>query len=155
MAKLDLNTVLNKFICTDRQHHNLLEKQVSKGTLHRSQHRILLYIYKCKEAPTQKQIAEVFEISSAAVAVMLKKLESSGYIRRVAEKNDMRFNRVTVTGKGEKTLLETKTLVDEVDSYMFKNFSDNELEIFYNCLEKIQNNLSEFERKDSNNEKMV
>ncbi len=155
MDKLDLNTVLHKFISTDRQHHTLLENQVSKGTLHRSQHRMLLYIYKCKEAPTQKQIAEFFEISSAAVAVMLKKLEASGYIGRVAEKNDMRYNRVTVTEKGEKTLLDTKALVDEVDSYMFKNFSDNELEIFYNCLEKIQNNLSEFERKEKEDEAMV
>lgn len=148
MNKLDLNAVLHKFISTDRQHHTLLEKQVSKGTLHRSQHRMLLHIYKCKEMPAQKEIAEFFEISPAAVAVMLKKLESSGYIKRVAEKNDMRFNRVTVTEKGEKTLLETKALVDKVDEYMFKNFSDGELENFYKCLEKIQNNLSDFERKE-------
>lgn len=153
MERIDLNTVLHKFISTDRQHHTLLEKQVLKGSLHRSQHRMLLHIYKCSEPPTQKELAEFFEISSAAVAVMLKKLESAGYIERAVQKNDMRFNRVILTEKGEKTLKDTKVLVDQVDSHMFKDFSDEEFASFYRCLEKMQKNLSEFERKE--NESMV
>lgn len=145
---ITIDTVLHKFISTDRLHRTLLEKQVLKGSLHRSQHRVLLHIYKCEKAPTQKEIAEFFDISSAAVAVTLKKLEASGHIRREAEKNDMRFNRIYVTEKGEKTLKDTKALVDEVDFFMFKNFTDDELKAFAECLEKMQNNLREFDGKD-------
>ncbi len=145
---ITIDGVLHKFISTDRLHRTLLEKQVSKGSLHRSQHRMLLYVYKCENAPTQKDIAKHFEISSAAVAVILKKLEASGYIKREAEEKDMRFNRITVTEKGEKTLKDTKKLVDEVDFYMFRNFSEEELSVFCGCLEKMQDNLTEFERKD-------
>ena len=150
-----IDSVLHKFISTDRLHRTLLEKQVSKGSLHRSQHRVLFYIYKCKYMPTQKEVADHFEISSAAVAVMLKKLEASGYIHRVSQKDDMRFNRIKVTKKGENVLNATKKLVDEVDFKMFENFSLQESEIFYVCLAKMQNNMLDFERKEKDNEKMV
>ena len=153
MERIDLNTVLHKFISTDRQHRTLLEKQVSKGSLHCSQHRMLLHIYKCSEPPTQKELAQFFEISYAAVAVMLKKLEGAGYVKRAVQENDMRCNRVILTEKGEKILKDTKVLVDQVDSNMFKDFSLEEFASFYKCLEKMQKNLSEFERKD--NESMV
>ena len=145
---ITIGSVIHKFISTDRLHRTLLENQVSKGHLHRSQHRVLLYIYKCENPPTQKEIATHFEISPAAVAVMLKKLEASGYIQRVSQKDDMRFNRINVTEKGEKILNDTKALVDEVDLFMFKDFSSEELQAFYKCLEKMQNNLIEFEGKD-------
>lgn len=150
-----IDSVLHKFISTDRLHRTLLEKQVSKGSLHRSQHRVLLYIFKCEEMPTQKEIAQHFEISSAAVAVMLKKLEASGYIQRVSQKDDLRFNRIAVTEKGKSVINATKKLVDEVDFQMFENFSSDELEIFYSCLEKMQENLLKIERKEKDNEKMV
>lgn len=150
-----IDSVLHKFIGTDRLHRTLLEKQVSKGGLHRSQHRVLLYIYKSENMPTQKEVAEHFEISSAAVAVMLKKLEASGYIQRVSQKDDMRFNRIKVTEKGETVLNATKKLVDEVDFKMFENFSSEELESFYSCLEKMQENLLKIERKEKDDEKMV
>ena len=150
-----IESVIHKFISTDRLHRTLLENQVSKSNQHRSQHRVLLYIFKCENAPTQKEIAKHFEISPAAVAVMLKKLETSGYIRRETEEKDMRYNRITVTEKGRKILKDTKVLVDEVDFFMFKDFSPEELRFFYGCLEKMQNNLNEFERKEMDNETMV
>ena len=149
---MDINKVIEKFIATDRLHHTLLEKQVSKGSLHRSQHHFLLYIYKSGRPLTQKEIAEHFEVSPAAVAVALKKLENSKLVIRDASKEDMRCNRVRVTEKGIKTLQETKTLVDKVDSNMFKDFSAEELTLFYQCLEKIQKNLSEYDQLDGGNE---
>jgi DNA-binding MarR family transcriptional regulator len=154
---MDINTVIQKFISTDRLHHTLLEKQVSKGSLHRSQHRILLYVYKSSAPLTQKEIAEHFEVSPAAVAVALKKLEASGYIKRDTKKRDMRCNSVTVTKEGERILFQTKALVDKVDSRMFEDFSSEELTAFYGCLEKMQKNLNEFDARDGgkNSEKMV
>ena len=141
-------TVLHKFISIDRQHHTLIEKQVSKGSLHRSQHRLLLYAFKCKEPPTQKEIANFFGISYAAVTVIISKLEASGHLKRVAQTDDMRSKRIVLTEKGIRTLEATKALVSEVDAYMFKDFSQEELDIFFKCLEKIQNNLSEFEKEE-------
>ncbi len=146
--KVDINTVLHKFINTDRLHHTLLEKQVAKGSLHRTQHRMLLHIFKSPEPLSQKELASFFEVSPAAIAVSVKKLENAGYIKREVLKDDMRFNKITVTEKGKETLLQTKALVDKVDTNMFKDFSEEELLSFYACLEKIQKNLNDFDLKD-------
>ena len=43
---------------------------------------ILMYLTRCTTTPSQKDIAKHFEISAAAVAVSLKKLEAGGYIKR-------------------------------------------------------------------------
>ncbi|MBE7092766.1 MAG: MarR family transcriptional regulator [Clostridiales bacterium] len=146
--KVDINTVIHKFISADRLHRTLIEKQVAKGSLHRTQHRLLLHIYKSEEPLSQKELASFFEVSPAAIAVSVKKLEKGGYIKREALKDDMRFNKITVTDKGKEILFKTKALVDEVDTHMFKDFSEKELLLFYNCLEKMQKNLNDFEQEE-------
>lgn len=156
VQKVDINTVIHKFISTDRLHHTLIEKQVAKGSLHRTQHRLLLHIFKSEEALSQKELADFFEVSPAAIAVSVKKLEKGGYIKREVLKDDMRFNKITVTDKGKDILFKTKTLVDEVDAHMFKDFSKEELLLFCECLEKMQKNLNDFEQNEVNkDEKMV
>ncbi len=153
----DFNTVLQKFICTDRQHHRLLDKQASKGGLHRGQNMMLRRISECSSPPTQKELASFFEISNAATAVMLKKLEQGGYIVRKAQRSDMRINRITITEKGMEALNNTRRSIRTLDEQMFKDFSKEEFASLYGCLEKMQRNLTEFEInnfKGDNNEKM-
>ena len=72
-------TVMKNFILTDRMHRRLFENRTAVMGVHRSQHRILMYLAKRNEAPAQKEIAEQFDVSPAAVAVTLKKLEDAGY----------------------------------------------------------------------------
>ncbi|MBR2861630.1 MAG: MarR family transcriptional regulator [Clostridia bacterium] len=146
----ELETVLRKFISIDRQHKRLLESQVKKGGMHRSQHRLLLHVYKSPTAPTQKDLAEFFDISSAAVARSCKALEKQGYISRSADEKDSRANCLTVTEAGVEILEKTKSLVFKVDEKMFAGFSEEEFGQFFSCLEKMQKNLNEFEAGDEN-----
>lgn len=141
------NVLLKKFIALDREHHRLLEKEVGASGMHRSQHAMLLYIRRCSHAPTQKELADFLLISPAAVAVTIKKLETAGYVERKSDKNDSRRNSVTLTEKGERILLDTKKLVDAVDRRMFEGFTPEEHEVFTRCLDKMQKNLSEFEKE--------
>ena len=147
---IELETVLRKFISVDRLHKRLLEKQVAKGGMHRSQHRMLLHIYKSPQPPTQKELAEFFDISSAAVARSCKNLESQGYIQRTAKEKDSRANYLTVTAAGREILEKTKSLVFQVDEKMFADFSEEEFAQFFACLEKMQKNLNEFESGGEN-----
>ena len=58
------STVLRSFIMTDRIHRRLFEKKMASIGVHRSQHRILMYLFKKQpEAPSQKEIAEQFDIN--------------------------------------------------------------------------------------------
>lgn len=148
------NTLLKKFIALDREHHRLLEREVGASGMHRSQHAMLLYVKRCSHAPTQKELAELLLISPAAVAVTIKKLETAGYVERKSDERDSRRNSITLTKKGEKILLDTKKLIDVIDRRMFEHFTPEEYDVFTRCLDKMQNNLAEFE-KERENEKMV
>lgn len=138
---------IRQFIQIDRLHHTLLDKNVSRTGLHRTQHTLLYHIAKCETPPTQKDLAQAFQVSSAAITVTLQKLESAGFIERITEPGDQRCRRILVTQKGRTILEESKKLAHEVDEKMFSDFSEEERRLFSACLEKIRQNLLEAEKE--------
>ena len=88
-----IQKTIHAFISADILHRRSIEKWATDAGMHRSQHRMLMYLNKCENTPAQKDLANHFDISPAAVAVTLKKLESDGYIERVKcqERSDSRF----------------------------------------------------------------
>ncbi|MBR3686517.1 MAG: winged helix-turn-helix transcriptional regulator [Clostridia bacterium] len=124
-----------------------MDPDSSAAGIHRGQHRMLMYLSKCKTTPSQKDLAKCFEISPAAVAVSLKKLESEGYIKRekCSERSDSRYNEIKITELGRKVVSESCKYFRHVDSQAFKGFSDEELEIFAGLLERVQENLKTIE----------
>lgn len=131
---------------TDRVHRRLFEKHaVEAFGIHRSQHMMLMYISKNENA-SQRQIAEAFNVSAAAVAVTLKKLESLGFINRVSSKSDSRRNHISISQKGMEVIEETKHIFGAIDRLMFKNFSDDEIELLRALLQRMYDNLIEAEK---------
>ncbi len=135
-----LHTVQHAFIHTDRLHRTVVENAISSLGLHRSQHMLLFHLSRLKQTPTQKELADFFQISSAAVAVTLKKMEQNGYISRKCG-GDMRCNKITITQKGQEMLSRSKELVEQIDETMYKGFSRAELDTLYSYLIRMQNNL--------------
>ena len=135
--------LIRLFIHTDKLHRNLVEQRMSDLNIHRSQHMMLRSISAFSEPPTQKEICEKLSISAATAAVTLKKLEASGFITKVTYKGDARCNKVSITKKGEDILLKGKEIINEIDDFSVKGLSQEELEIFSQCLIKMQNNLKE------------
>lgn len=133
-----------KMIQVDRFHRNIFEKMHSAFGIHRSQHRLLMYISRKDICPSQKDIAEHFDISPAAVAVSLKKLEDSGYIVRESLENDNRFNRITLTEKGKKVVEKSEDFFAESDFAMFSDFTEKDYENLLICLDKMMAGLKAF-----------
>ncbi len=126
---------------TDRAHRKLFEKHaVEAFGIHRSQHMMLMYISKNKDV-SQRQIAENFNISAAAVAVTLKKLESMGFVEREASQSDSRRNHIRVSQKGMCVIDETKHIVGAIDRLMFDGFSEDEMQQLRAFSERMFNNL--------------
>ena len=125
----------------NRLHRTVMDKAISATGLHRSQHMLLVHLSYTKNAPTQKEIADAIQISSAAVAVMLKKMEQNGYITRVSPNGDMRCNKITITEKGLEILKTTKKMVDAIDTAIYADFTEQELTMFSSCLNKMETNL--------------
>lgn len=138
-----VQTTVHTFICTDIMHRRAIERWATDAGMHRSQHRMLMYLSKCDNIPSQKDLAEHFDISPAAVAVTLKKLEGDGYIERCkcSERADSRFNEIRITEQGRQATMQSRKYFHHVDNEALKDFTDEELDTFISLLERMQENL--------------
>lgn len=134
-----------KMIQVDRLHRSIFEKMHSAFGIHRSQHRLLMYISRKDTCPSQKDIAEHFGISGAAVAVSLKKLEESGYIQRECSQSDNRFNNITLTKKGKELVEKSEDFFTRSDFAMFKDFTEEDYTNLEKCLGKMSCGLNSFD----------
>lgn len=124
---------------TDRTLKRSISKKVEKTGVYRSQHRLLMILGKHPDC-SQTELAERLEISSAAVAVSLKKLEKSGFISRQCQKNDNRVNQVVITEKGWKIIDQSTQYFKEMDKAFLKGFSPEELIQLETFLERMIKN---------------
>lgn len=145
---LSPRTIQHKFMCVNRLHRAAVESKMSATGIHRSQHMILMYLYRCKDKISQKDIADHFEISAAAVTVSLKKLENGGYIKRRAAKNDNRFNEIEITDKGKEVVDFSHNVFDSIDNLTFDGITEEEKRTLVSLLDKVIINLKKMNRKD-------
>lgn len=134
--------LVHEFIAAGKLHHRAIENAVRGMKIHHSGHRLLVYLSRCEVMPSQKEIAARFEISPAAVANNLKKLEKDGYITRMTDDGDTRCNRIAITEKGKMILAETKTLFEGVDERMLEGLSAEERTLLFSCLSRMKRNLT-------------
>ncbi len=142
--------VVCNFICAARAHKKAISKYGCELGLHHSQHRMLMHLANNEVIRSQKQLAEHFGVSPAAVATTLKKLESDGYIERAksADGLDCRNNEIVITELGRKIATDSEKYFRFVDCQTIKDFSKEEIDIFLSLLERIQKNLCDIDLTD-------
>lgn len=140
--------VFHTLIQVSHMHRRAVENEAEKLKLHHSQHMMLVYLVKSDEPPAQKDIANALEISPAAVAVTLSKLESEGYIKREASDGDGRRNRVFITDKGRDVLRQSRIRFSAVDALALSGFDGEELAALTGYLKRIKENLRGFVPED-------
>lgn len=134
--------LVHELIAASKMHHRAIENAVRGMKIHHSGHRLLVHLSRCEIMPSQKEIAARFDISPAAVANSLKKLEKDGYITRKTDDGDTRCNRIAITEKGKEILDETRTLFDGVDEKMLAGLTNEERVTLFSCLSRMKQNLS-------------
>ena len=90
--------------------------------------------------PEVEKLAEKLEVSPAAVAVSLKKLEKSGHISRACDELDNRMNRVVITEKGKKAIEISHRYFGEIEDFLLQDFSCEEMEALSDYLKRIMKN---------------
>lgn len=136
-----LDKAIKLFIHTERLHRCVFDRKAVRFGLHRSQHRMLMLLCR-KQAPvSQKLLAKELEISPAAVAVALNKLEELELITRKPSEGDSRVNEITATEKGRSLAEQSRKVFFEIDKAMFAGLDEQTLENFIFCFEKMQENL--------------
>ncbi len=132
--------VVRKLIGINRNHMKITENSVRKLGIHRSQHHMLMTIGRNKGI-SQKDLAEKMEISTAAVAVTIKKLEQAGLVIRESGELDSRINNISLTEAGEKLCEDTAQLFGAIDSAMLEGFTEEERATLCALLDKLKDNL--------------
>lgn len=139
-----LDTVEHKtiegYMKTNKLYRKLLEKGLNKSGVFRSQHQLLMYIC-CHPSVSQKELAKLYNVSTATVAVSLKKLEKGGYIRRLVDEEDNRINQTVITPKGQAVVENGISFFKRVESGMFEGFSTDEIEGLHGYLNRIYKNI--------------
>lgn len=142
VSKEKIHECIHVFMSTDRQRRKLFDKEVKSLGIHHTQHRVLMYIAKHDGMINQKQIAEKFDVSPAAVAGTIKKLECNGYIIRNAMKSDNRYNEIRITEKGKNIINDTHSVFEALDRKSFEDFSEEEIDDLIYLLKKMKKSLS-------------
>ncbi|MBR2381392.1 MAG: MarR family transcriptional regulator [Clostridia bacterium] len=135
-------STMRKMARVGRLHWNAFERNISRMGIHHSQHHLLMYIAKEKEVPSQKQIAECFGVTPAAVARSLKALENEGYIERACVEDDGRYKKIVITEKGRDIVEKTHQSFKEIDESVFADFSDEDIDKFNRYLDLMQSRLT-------------
>ena len=141
-------TIMPLMMQTDRCHRMIIEGQVHSLGVHRTQHMILMCLSHCDTPPAQSEIAEMFQVSHAAVAVSLRKMEQAGLIARTAREGNARVKEIHLTEKGVCMVEKTKKLFEAVGNAALKGIPEEDLDVMRACMEKIKKNLEEFESDD-------
>ena len=137
-----LAKIVHTFIKVNRMHRACCDKLMTQVNMHRNQHRILMHLACPNARLSQKELAQKLEISTAAVAVMIKKLEKEGYISKKHSDYDNRFNEITITEKGVAAVKQTRSYFSDLDHVMFSGITENELKTLEKCLLKMDENLA-------------
>lgn len=98
---------------------------------------------------SQTMLARNLEVSPAAVAVALKKLEKSGYIERQSVESDNRMNHIAVTPKGMEAIRVSCAYFQEVENVLLHGFSEEELDTVERFLRKIIQNGEDYYRSET------
>jgi len=109
-----------------------------------AQGRIMFVLWQKDNIPIH-ELVEKTQYSKSTLTSMLDNLEMAGFIKRVPSKKDRREILIALTEKNR--LLQDK-YVDvsrEMGKLFYNKFSDEEIDDFENYLEKILENLIEFD----------
>ena len=79
--------LIEKYIRVARLHRSMMERRLDGTGVYRSQHQILMFVSDNPNV-SQKELARMYGVSGATIAVSLKKLERGGYIRRLVDQED-------------------------------------------------------------------
>ncbi|WP_416175852.1 MarR family winged helix-turn-helix transcriptional regulator [Clostridium sp.] len=103
---------------------------------------VLTALYENNGKLTMKKIAEITKKDKSTITPLINKLLELGYIIKVKDEKDKRVTYIILTEKGKEIKGKYNTISNEVYNTAYKNFSEEEKEIFLKLLKKMNNNFN-------------
>ena len=95
----------------------------------------------CGQELYQRDIEQAFNIRKSTVSSVIQTIEDKGFIQREAVKGDARLKKLVLTEKSQKMGSILMSKIDELEEKMKTGIAEDELEVFYKVIEKINHNL--------------
>ena len=92
----------------------------------------------------QRDLESILSLRRATVSGVLQTMEKNSLIQRMQSPNDARSKKVVLNDNAKKIFLEHKKKIEEIEEYLLKDISKEELIIFLNVLEKMKSKLHEY-----------
>lgn len=140
--------LIQKYISITRMHRGTIERRLSVTGVYRSQHQILMYVAD-NPSVSQTELARMYGVSGATVAVSLKKLEKGGYIVREADEKDSRLNHISITERGKKVVEDSVKIFRNTELCMFQGFTEQDMKKMGEFLDRIHENLKRTQETES------
>lgn len=147
MMSID-HRIMDAFINAGKYHRAMLEKRLQDTGVFRGQHHVLMCISD-HENISQKELARIMNVSTAAIAVSLKKLEKGGYIGRAVDSNDNRYNNIRITEKGSEVVCQSVDIFQKAEEQTFAGFTEEEKVLFLDFLIRAGENIKNASKTES------
>lgn len=140
MMMIDHRELGRLFFIIGRLQATRADQYMDQINLYRGQGMLLKFL-SAYDGMTHSEIAERLEISPAAVTKVIRRLEEQNYLKRQPDPKDDRISRVYIEPEGRKIADDIHRKFGQLDEQMFQGFSEEELEILFGYLLRMQSNL--------------
>lgn len=109
---------------------------------------IIRYLYANREKDIfQKDIEKQFCVGRSTVTNILQLMEKKDYLRREAVEQDARLKKLVLAEKGICLHQCMEHLIDELDIMTTEKITDEELDVFFRVLNKLEENIMQQKEK--------
>ena len=123
-----------------------MQRTLSKYGLYPGQPQ-LLFAVRTLGTPTQNELAEQLAISKASVGVSVRRLENTGFVKRVRDKKDTRCIRIALTQKGQDYARWCDIDFEMFFTTLLEDFSGDERADALDMLERMNKSMRAFRER--------
>lgn len=130
---------------------NLSFEIASEPAITPTQMQILEYILKNSDKEIyQKDLEEILNLTRATVSGVLQTMERNGLIERIISVEDTRTKKIILTSKTKDVFLNGQKKMQEIENFIIKDISNEDLEIFSKVIKVMKNNVSKLQGREEN-----
>ena len=121
---------------TNMKVHRVLSQLLGELDLTLAQHDILVVIWQSPDI-TQQQLAEKLLVVKSNISALVAKLEKRGLLERIPDPSDNRNKRLTLSSDGEKLVIKSLEIQNQVIERMVATVDDTDLEYIDRIMKRV------------------
>lgn len=138
MRKLDLSDSMGTLIAlAAKSQERLAEIEMKKQLgLTPAQWKVIL-VLNIVDGPTQKEIAEKINVDGSTLVPVIDKMVKNGLVKRMADSEDRRNNRIFLTKKAESTVDSIIVIILQIRKMIYHGISESDIRITRTVLKSL------------------